>query len=53
LRLPEVFARGDWVVHCQYAGSGAPALKYLARYLYRGVTSLTVGVFDFAGAGLF
>ena len=37
LRLPEVFARGDWVVHCQYAGSGAPALKYLARYLYRGV----------------
>ena len=37
LRLPEVFARGDWVVHCQHAGSGAPALKYLARYLYRGV----------------
>lgn len=37
MRIPEVFASGDWVVHCQHAGSGAPALKYLARYLYRGV----------------
>lgn len=26
-----------WVVHCQHAGNGLPALKYLARYLYRGV----------------
>jgi Zn finger protein HypA/HybF involved in hydrogenase expression/rhodanese-related sulfurtransferase len=37
LNLPEVFAGSDWVVHCRSAGSGAPALKYLARYLYRGV----------------
>lgn len=37
LVVPEVFSCGDWVVHCKYAGSGAPALKYLARYLYRGV----------------
>ena len=28
-----------WVAHCQYAGRGEPALKYLARYLYRGVIS--------------
>lgn len=27
----------DWVIDCKYAGSGAPALKYLSRYLYRGV----------------
>ena len=27
----------DWIIDCEYAGSGAPALKYLARYLYRGV----------------
>jgi hypothetical protein len=26
-----------WVVHCDHMGTGAPALKYLARYLYRGV----------------
>ena len=37
LVVPDVFANGDWVVKCIYAGSGAPALKYLARYLYRGV----------------
>jgi hypothetical protein len=30
-----------WVVHCDHMGSGAPALKYLARYLYRGVISET------------
>ena len=28
-----------WVSHCKYAGTGEPALKYLARYLYRGVIS--------------
>jgi len=28
-----------WVAHCEYMGSGMPALKYLARYLYRGVIS--------------
>ncbi|HEY5603476.1 MAG TPA: transposase [Gammaproteobacteria bacterium] len=26
-----------WVVHCDHVGSGLPALKYLSRYLYRGV----------------
>ncbi|WP_163938681.1 transposase zinc-binding domain-containing protein, partial [Paraferrimonas sp. SM1919] len=26
-----------WVVHCVKVGQGAPALKYLSRYLYRGV----------------
>ena len=30
-----------WVSHCKYAGTGEPALKYLARYLYRGVISET------------
>lgn len=28
-----------WVVDCKYAGKGMPALKYLSRYLYRGVIS--------------
>lgn len=28
-----------WVVQCQRVGSGLPALKYLSRYLYRGVIS--------------
>lgn len=28
-----------WVAHCKYIGSGASAIKYLARYLYRGVIS--------------
>jgi len=28
-----------WVVQCQHAGKGLPALKYLSRYLYRGVIS--------------
>ena len=26
-----------WVVQCQHVGKGLPALKYLSRYLYRGV----------------
>ncbi len=30
--LPE-----KWVAQCQHVGRGEPALKYLARYLYRGV----------------
>lgn len=37
--IPDVFSHGDWVVHCRRVGSGAPVLKYLARYLYRGVIS--------------
>lgn len=28
-----------WVAHCTHAGKGLPALKYLSRYLYRGVIS--------------
>jgi hypothetical protein len=28
-----------WVVDCQYVGKGLTALKYLSRYLYRGVIS--------------
>jgi hypothetical protein len=28
-----------WVVHCERVGKGLPALKYLSRYLYRGVIS--------------
>ena len=29
----------EWVVQCQSVGRGLPALKYLSRYLYRGVIS--------------
>ncbi|MCW8128397.1 IS91 family transposase [Microbulbifer halophilus] len=29
----------QWVVQCQSAGRGQPALEYLSRYLYRGVIS--------------
>lgn len=28
-----------WVVQCQHVGYGLPALKYLSRYLYRGVVA--------------
>ena len=28
-----------WVVDCTHGGKGLPALKYLSRYLYRGVIS--------------
>ena len=28
-----------WVVHCTHVGKGLSALKYLSRYLYRGVIS--------------
>jgi len=28
-----------WVVHCEHVGQGLSALKYLSRYLYRGVIS--------------
>lgn len=30
-----------WVVDCEYVGKGITALKYLSRYLYRGVISET------------
>lgn len=29
----------EWVAHCERVGQGLPALKYLSRYLYRGVIS--------------
>jgi len=29
----------QWVAHCKHVGHGLPALKYLSRYLYRGVIS--------------
>ncbi len=29
----------QWVVDCKHVGKGKPALKYLSRYLYRGVIS--------------
>lgn len=36
LKVP-VGAPDTWVVDCQHVGTGLPALKYLSRYLYRGV----------------
>ncbi len=36
LPLPESVP-GKWVVDCANVGKGEPALKYLSRYLYRGV----------------
>jgi hypothetical protein len=36
LGIPKPVPR-KWVVNCKYAGKGPSALKYLARYLYRGV----------------
>ncbi len=30
---------GKWIVNCSYAGKGVSALKYLSRYLYRGIIS--------------
>ncbi len=29
----------EWIVNCQHTGQGLPALKYLSRYLYKGVIS--------------
>lgn len=36
LKLPNGLPN-HWVVQCQKVGRGLPALKYLSRYLYRGV----------------
>ena len=36
LVVPDIFGK-DTVTHCEHVGTGAPALKYLSRYLYRGV----------------
>lgn len=38
LEIPNNLPR-EWVTHCDYAGRGMEALKYLSRYLYRGVIS--------------
>ena len=38
LSVPDSLPR-KWVVHCTHVGKGLPALKYLSRYLYRGVIS--------------
>ena len=32
MRLPK-----EWVMNCKHVGKGLPALKYLSRYLYKGV----------------
>jgi len=37
--LPECKTPAHWVVDCRCVGSGVSALKYLSRYLYRGVVS--------------
>ena len=38
LSLP-ISVQQKWVVDCKHAGKGLSALKYLSRYLYRGVIS--------------
>lgn len=38
LSLPAITS-GKWVVDCRYVGKGSSVLKYLSRYLYRGVLS--------------
>lgn len=37
LKLPKT--PKSWVVHCEKVGKGVEALRYLSRYLYRGVIS--------------
>ena len=37
--LPQRSLPENWVVDCRAIGNGLPALKYLSRYLYRGVIS--------------
>ncbi len=38
LTLPDAVPK-KWGVDCQHVGCGLPAVKYLSRYLYRGVIS--------------
>lgn len=38
LKPPKTIAK-KWVAHCKHVGNGLPALKYLSKYLYRGVIS--------------
>jgi len=35
--LPRQKLASSWIVDCRQVGTGLPALKYLSRYLYRGV----------------
>ncbi len=37
--MPQKALPDTWVVDCRKVGNGLPALKYLSRYLYRGVIS--------------
>lgn len=37
--MPKQTLPDTWVVDCRAVGNGLPALKYLSRYLYRGVIS--------------
>ena len=37
IRFPTIPYKKDWVVDCKYSGKGDSTLKYLARYLYRGI----------------
>lgn len=39
IEVPQESEMQDWVVNCREVGSGEPALKYLSRYLYRGVVA--------------
>lgn len=39
ITFPKHLYKIDWVVDCEPVGKGEPALKYLSRYLYRGVIS--------------
>ncbi len=43
LRIPESVPQ-KWVVNCICAGKGLSALKYLSRYLYRGVIGETASL---------
>lgn len=33
--VPEEVWKKDWVVHCEFAGRGPEAIRYLSRYIYR------------------
>jgi Putative transposase/Transposase zinc-binding domain len=39
LSFDPILYKKDWVVDCLFSGKGDTALKYLSRYLYRGVIS--------------
>ena len=37
--LPRISTPRKWIVHCEQVGRGQEVLRYLSRYLYRGVIS--------------